>query len=59
MPLFDYRCACCGGTQERQVRAPAPDVVVCAQCGSDAQRLVSLPARAAGECAPTDGPGAT
>jgi putative FmdB family regulatory protein len=64
MPLYEYRCQCCGARFERLVRSTAgastsgtatPQLaVVCPQCQSaQVERLLSVFARTAPACAPT------
>jgi putative FmdB family regulatory protein len=57
MPLFEYVCTECGQADERLVRAPAPEQVLCAACGGKAGRQVPLLARSAGDCGPTSSGG--
>ena len=68
MPLYEYRCRCCGARFERLVRstasastsgtaAPQP-TVICPQCqSSQVERLLSAFARPAPACAPMPGGG--
>ena len=58
MPLYEYRCQCCGARFERLVRALAGDragqpAIVCPQCQSEqVERLLSAFARTTPACAP-------
>jgi len=65
MPLYEYRCRCCGKRFERLVRgmatAPATGTavagtvpaIVCPECQSaEVERLLSAFARTAPSCAP-------
>jgi putative FmdB family regulatory protein len=58
MPMFEYRCQCCGERFERLVRTPIGDrggqpAVVCPRCQSEqVERLLSAFARTMPACAP-------
>jgi predicted nucleic acid-binding Zn ribbon protein len=68
MPLYEYRCRCCGARFERLVRSAATagasgagghlPAIVCPECASEqVERLLSVFARAAPACAPAHGGG--
>jgi putative FmdB family regulatory protein len=43
MPIYEYRCKCCGKVFEELSLGRDVIPVVCASCGGDAIRLVSAP----------------
>lgn len=67
MPLYEYRCQCCGARFERLVRSAAGasadagasrPAIVCPECESDqVTRLLSAFARTVAACDPAPGGG--
>ncbi len=67
MPLYEYRCRCCGARFERLVRGAAGvavdavatrPAIVCPECASeDVTRLLSAFARTSASCDPAPGGG--
>jgi len=55
MPLYEFRCQCCGERFERLVRAGNQDEIVCPRCQAGAvERLFStFAARGGAGCAPS------
>lgn len=50
MPLYEYRCGCCGRTFERLVRRPGEEAEApCPACGADARKILSRFAVSTGE----------
>ena len=54
MPLYEFRCRCCGERFERLVRAAAAqDEILCPKCrAADVERLFSAFATSTPACAP-------
>ncbi len=56
MPLYEYRCACCGQTFEKLLRMGSSDLPPCPHCGAtEVKRLISTIARTGGtsDCGPS------
>ena len=53
MPLYEFRCRCCGERFERLVRSATSDEIVCPRCqAAEVERLFSAFARGGSRCDP-------
>ncbi len=53
MPLYEFRCRCCGERFERLVRGGGGDAILCPRChAAEVERLFSAFARRGPQCDP-------